>query len=396
MLPPKAHTERRASVVLIGSRGIPPRYGGAETFAYELSTRLKEHFNVYVTCESKRFGVDEYHGLKRLHIYAPQPRVTTIPVIYDIIATLYSMRKVRADVVFYVAPDGVYAALIAKLMGSRVIINTDGLEWKRLFIRRKFVSPFQKPMYLLTALLLLIAEFLACKIPDVTIADSLAIMYYLKRQWKPRKIVYVAYGIRSLPALNQEVIAQVLQKYGLSPFGYYLTVGRFVAENNFHAVIQAYKQVKAKSKLVFIGFSDPQNHYARYLIKLKNGDPRIMLLPPLYDLSKLAALRSSCRAYIHPYTVGGTNPSLLEQLQYRRPIIAYDAPFHREILRHKGIYFRTVSELAEIITKIESSEAEEVAWEVPPRYTWSWVSSRYEELFVELLKKGRAKKRDVS
>ena len=392
MPPPKTHTERRACIMIIGSRGIPPRYGGAETFAYELSTRLKERFNIYVTCESRRFGVDEYHGLKRLHFIAPQPRAVTIPVIYDIIATLYSMRKARADAVLYVAPDGAYAALIAKLTGSRVIINTDGLEWKRLFIRRKFVPNFQKPIYFLTALLLLIAEFLACKIPDITVADSLAIMLYLRRRWKPRKVVYVAYGVRSLPALNQETNTQVLQEYDLSPLGYYLTVGRFVPENNLHAAIQAYKQVKAESKLLLIGFSDPKDHYAKYLVELKSSDPRIMLLPPLYDLSKLAALRSSCRAYIHPYTVGGTNPSLLEQLQYRRPIIAYDIPFHREILGRKGIYFRTVSELAEIISKIESSEAEEVAWEVPPRYTWSWVSSRYEELFKELLKKGRAKK----
>ncbi|MEM3893727.1 MAG: DUF1972 domain-containing protein, partial [Thermofilum sp.] len=79
MPPPKTHTERRACIVIIGSRGIPPRYGGAETFAYELSTRLKERFNIYVTCESRRFGVDEYHGLKRLHFIAPQPRAVTIP-----------------------------------------------------------------------------------------------------------------------------------------------------------------------------------------------------------------------------------------------------------------------------------------------------------------------------
>ncbi|MEM1510298.1 MAG: hypothetical protein QW096_10590 [Thermofilaceae archaeon] len=48
MLLPKAHAERRARIVLIGSQGIPPRCGGAETFAYELSTRLKEHSNTYV------------------------------------------------------------------------------------------------------------------------------------------------------------------------------------------------------------------------------------------------------------------------------------------------------------------------------------------------------------
>lgn len=76
-----------------------------------------------------------------------------------------------------------------------------------------------------------------------------------------------------------------------------------------------------------------------------------MLLPPAYDVSKLAALRSSRQAYIHPYVLGGTNPSLIGQLQYYRLTIAYNIPFLRGILGHKRIYVRAVSELVEIIFK---------------------------------------------
>ncbi|MCR8456011.1 MAG: hypothetical protein NDP09_06800 [Crenarchaeota archaeon] len=76
-----------------------------------------------------------------------------------------------------------------------------------------------------------------------------------------------------------------------------------------------------------------------------------MLLPPVYDISKLAALRSSRQAYIHPYTPEGTSPSLIGQLQYYRLTMAYNIPLLRGILGHKGIYIRAVSELVEIIFK---------------------------------------------
>jgi len=87
--------KNKPKIALVGSRGIPPRYGGAETFVYELSKRLKDHFDVYVTCESDYFGIDEYEGIKRVHIWAKHTPTTTIPIIYDIIATLYLLKKVK-------------------------------------------------------------------------------------------------------------------------------------------------------------------------------------------------------------------------------------------------------------------------------------------------------------
>lgn len=83
----------KPKIVIIGSRGIPPRYGGAETFVYELSKRLKKMFDVYVTCETTRFGIDEFEGIKRVHVWGYHTPTITIPSIYDVIATLYVLKK---------------------------------------------------------------------------------------------------------------------------------------------------------------------------------------------------------------------------------------------------------------------------------------------------------------
>jgi len=376
----------KPKVALIGSRGIPPKYGGAETFVYELSKRLKKHFDVYVACESDHFGVDECEGIKRVHIWAKQTPTITIPIIYDIIATLYLLRKAKdVRLFYYIAPDGAYAALIAKLAGRKTIVNTDGIEWKRLLVRMKFTPPHLKPIYLLTACALFIAEFLACRVPDVTIADSLAIKEYLEHRWRPRKLEYVAYGARKLPQVSEEKQLKILEKLGLERYKYYLTIGRLVAENGTHLEIEAFKKVKTSNKLVIVGPLNPQDPYAKHLIQLKGEDPRILFLGGIYDPETVHTLRANSKAYIHPYTVGGTNPSLLEQMLYNRPIVAYDVPFHREILREKGYYFKTAYELAQILNMIE---AENITLNFMPNlavFSWNFITQRYKKILKMML-----------
>ena len=377
----------KPKIALIGSRGIPPRYGGAETFAYELSKRLKEVFDVYVTCETDHFGLDELEGIRRIHIWAKHTPTTTIPVIYDVIATLYLLEKAKdLRVLYYVAPDGALASVLAKLAGRKAIVNTDGIEWKRLLLRMKFVPWHLKPLYLLTAMAMFVSEFLACKVPDVTIADSIAIKKYLERRWRPKKVEYVAYGVRELPKVDESKRLEILKKLGLERDRYYLTIGRIVAENNIHLEVEAFKRARTESKLVIVGPVDPHDPYIKYLLKLRRGDKRVVFTGGIYDGEVVYTLRSECRAYVHPYTVGGTNPSLLEQLQFDKPIVAYDVPFHKEILRDKGIYFKTREELAEIFQGLEKSSLRVKGYEPARLFTWSHVAERYVKMFSSLLR----------
>jgi glycosyltransferase involved in cell wall biosynthesis len=377
---------RKPKIALVGSRGIPPRYGGAETFVYELSKRLRDFFDVYVTCETDHFGVDVFEGVKRVHIWARHTPTTTIPAIYDVIATLYLLKKVRdIDVIYYVAPDGAYASILAKLAKKRVIVNTDGIEWRRLLVRMRFTPWHLKPLYLLTSVLMFVAEFLACKVPDVTIADSIAIEKYLEQRWRPKRAEYIAYGVRKLPHVDEAKRIEILKKLGLERDRYYLTIGRIVAENNIHLEIEAFKEAKTDSKLVIVGPIDPRDPYVKYLFKLKGKDKRIVFTGGIYEPETIYTLRAECRAYIHPYTVGGTNPSLLEQLQFSKPIIAYDVPFHREILKNEAIYFKTKEELTKIIEDLEKQNTIRVYREIPHIFTWEWVADRYRKIFESLV-----------
>jgi glycosyltransferase involved in cell wall biosynthesis len=372
-------------LALIGSRGIPPKYGGAEVFAYELSKRLKNYFEVYVTCETDHYGIDDYEGIKRVHVKAHHKQLLTLPAIYDIIETIYLLSKIKdIDIYYYLLPDGAFAAILARLAGKKTLVNTDGIEWKRMFVRMNYAPLYRKLLYLVAGIFLLTSEFLSCKIPHVTIADSLAIKKYLQQKWRPKKVEYVAYGARVLPKVSKEKAKRVLEKIGLETYEYYLTIGRLLPENNIHIEIEAIKKTNTHRKLVVVGPVDTKEPYVQYLLKLKDDDPRIIFTGAIYNPEIISALRANCRAYIHAYTMGGTNPSLLEQMLYDRPIIAYDVPFHREILREKGYYFKTTYELVKIIENMELSATVCDYTENLTVFSWDFIANRYIKIFQEM------------
>ena len=124
---------------------------------------------------------------------------------------------------------------------------------------------------------------------------------------------------------------------------------------------------------------------------MKKRDKRIVFTGSIYDPETLYALRANCHAYIHGYTVGGTNPSLLEQLPFGRPILAYDVTFHREILKEVGIYFKSVNELVKKIEDVDGRnnfhEIGERLKEAAKRFTWDEVALGYTKLFIEIIKR---------
>lgn len=385
------HTE----IAFIGSRGIPGGYGGAETFVEELAPRLLEKgYTVSVTCESTDFGEDDYSGITRLHIPAIQGRTLTVPSINDILATVYLLWKhPEARLVYYIAPDGAPAALLTRFCSKKVVVNTDGIEWKRPILRRRYFSLPWKCLSFITSWYLRFSEWLAVRIAHAIIADSKAIQTYLEKSYRTTRAVYIPYGARKL--LTDEITPgeteQVLNNFDLSPEGYYLTVGRIVAENNVHLELEGFAKSNSSRKLVIVGNFNPKDGYNRFLEKLKGDNAHIMFLDPIYDKQVLGILRKNCFGYIHTYELGGTNPSLLEQMPFGRPILAYDVPFHREVLEDGGIYFSTAEELAAQITALESGgyNLHQLATSYNNRlateYNWESVAERYSALFHRLL-----------
>lgn len=382
-------------IAFVGSRGIPAKYGGAETFVEEVSQKLtKLGFEVYVTCESHNFHRDEYNGVIRIHTPSIQGKTLTVPTLNDISSTLHLLlRYPGIRLIYYATSHAALAAVIPKLLRKKVIVNADGIEWKRLAIRRPYFPPAWKFISVLVSWHLKLMERLAVKLSHAVIADSREIKSYLEESYNAKNVVYISYGAREL--LNSDVPAEreqeVLGNFDLSTGEYYLAVGRIVAENNIHKEIEGFKKASSDKNIVIVGNFNEKDKYTSYLIKLRDNDPRIMFLNPIYDKEVLGILRKNCYAYIHAYEVGGTNPSLLEQMLFGRPILAYDVPFHREVLQDGGIYFRDADDLAKCMGMLENNEIDLKQiekWQIKriqEEYNWDDVAEKYKLLFKELL-----------
>ena len=382
-------------IAFIGSRGIPAKYGGAETFAEEISQKLiKLGFEVYVTCNSHRFHKDVYNGVIRIHTPSIQGKTLKVPTINEILSTFHLLlRCPTIKLIYYTTSYAVLAAVIPRLLGKKVIINTDGIEWKRLAIRRQYFSPGWKFISVLTSWYLKLMERLAVKLSNAVIADSREIKAYLEESYNAKNVVYIPYGARELrnSDIRAEREQEVLEGFDLSSGEYYLTVGRVVAENNIHKEIEGFKMAKSTKKIAIVGNFNEKDKYTGYLIKLRDNNPRIMFLNPIFDKEVLGILRKNCYAYIHAYEVGGTNPSLLEQMLFGRPILAHDVPFHTEVLQGGGIYFKDADDLAKCMGMLEEGQIdlkEIEKWQlrrIEEEYNWDSVAEKYKSLFVKLI-----------
>ena len=153
-------------IVFIGSRGVPAKYGGNETFVDEVSKRLvNDGLRIGVICEGHKFSKDSFNGITRIHTYSLQSTRLTIPFFNDIISTIYLLCKYNKEtnIFYYVTPDGSIAGMIARMFRKKVIINTDGVEWKRLLKRKKYVPFYQVPIYLITMAIMYLADYLHVK-----------------------------------------------------------------------------------------------------------------------------------------------------------------------------------------------------------------------------------------
>ncbi len=323
-------------IAILGTRGIPARYGGFETFAEKLAAGLCERgFEVTVFCETNAAQSSElYQGVTLRYVSAPSlgPLQT---ILYDL-QCLWAARS-GFDVVYMLGYGAAPFCLIPRLWGTQVWINPDGLEWARA----KW-GPVAKAYFRLM-------EWASLRAANRIIADAHAIEASLaSRHGRLSACSVIPYGcdvIEDAPA------AELLSYWGLAQGGYYLVVCRLEPENHVLEILQGFKRSASCKQLVVVGNHLLDNSYAAQLRAVK--DARIKMIGTVYESDKLTALRYHSFAYIHGHSVGGTNPSLLEAMGCGNLILAHDNPFNRETMDGNGLFFRGAAELAALVDHAE-------------------------------------------
>lgn len=357
-------------IAIIGSRGIPARYGGFETFAEVLAEKLTGYgfrVTVYTLYEYKDIPINNQE-IRRVFIRAP--KISFLEKVFASSASIIKSSLERKNqAIIFLGISGGLMMWLPRLFRMRTIVNVDGIEWKRL----RWSPVIRSALKTL--------EYLAIKLADVVVADSRAIGDYVLSAYR-KSYVFIPYGVDSCEFTEKDW-KEVSNEYKIERSQYYLIVGRDVPENNFDMCIQGFLQSKSHRQLVIV---------SNLKDRRKDYNKKIIFTGPIYDRSKLYALRANASAYIHGHSVGGTNPSLLEAISSKNIIFAYDVPFNREVLQEFGFYFRSNKELTDLIRnyecgglKIEKRKIKEYYNQVLiTRYNWDIVIKKY----LEILTKG--------
>ena len=387
----------RKAVYIIGSKGIPAKYGGFETFVEKLTEYQKDsNIQYYVACmreNSAKSGIMEdrfeHNGAICFNVDVPNIGPAR-GIAYDIAAVnkAIEMAKENKDEapIFYILACriGPFISRIKRkirAIGGTLLVNPDGHEW----LRAKWSLPVRKYWKF--------SEQLMVKHADLLVCDSKNIEQYIQedyKQYQP-KTAYIAYGTDTAPSnlkTEDTKVRNWYQEKGVSENGYYLVVGRFVPENNYETMIREFIKSKSKKDFVLITNVEQNKFYDQLLQDTGfDKDPRVKFVGTVYDQELLKYIRENAFAYFHGHEVGGTNPSLLEALASTKLNLLLDVGFNREVGEQSAIYWKK-DELSQVIEKVEQFDAKMIDeldrqsnQRIADAFTWEKIVTDYEKLF---------------
>jgi glycosyltransferase involved in cell wall biosynthesis len=365
---------RGRPVHVLGTRGIPARHSGFESFAEPFCLYLADKgWDVTVYCQEdvapggKAGPVHEdmWNGVRRVFVPVTGGGPLSTAVFDWRSIRLAASRSGPCLVLGY---NTAVLNLLLRLRGRRVLMNMDGIEWKR----GKWSAPFKAWFWL--------NELAGCVIAQDLIADHPVIADHLATRARRSKIAMIPYAA---PAVDEADPAPI-QALGLTPGRYFCTICRTVPENSLLEVVQAFSRSPRDGQLAVLGVFDPDNAYHR-AVRAAAGEG-VVFPGAIYDKPAVNALRAHALAYCHGHTVGGTNPSLVEALGAGCPVIAHDNPYNRWVAGPEQFYFADAEGCAAHMTALLADPARASAAraaarrEHAERFTFDRIHSAYEAL----------------
>ena len=360
-------------VFIVGSKG-PYSLGGYETFVRCISAELhKYNFEVYVTSESCEEDAKSVSmPMNIIHLFKSKKTISPFSrILYDLYSVILSI-KYKADIVYMCGYNSAWVLIIPLILGKKVFINSDGIEWARPSWSKNIIKRYY----------LIFNEWLMKVLPMVVISDSKHIASFLKIRLNLESY-FIPYGGDSFQFSPLASDINILEKYQLGDKNYYFISVRIVEDNYIDNLINAFQNID--SNLVIIG-NIPSTPYGKKIQRLLHNKIRVINITsmnPEYNI-----IRFYAKANIHSHRFGGTSPNLLEVLYLGVPVISFDTVYSREVLGNNALYYKTPETLAEQINVFENLPQQTVErWRELNReninrlYNWREVARRTAEAF---------------
>ena len=358
-------------VNILGIRGIPAAHGGFETFAARLAPYLRDRghqVTVYCQEEAGEPGpwIDQWEGIERVH-FCPGSSGPRGTIAFDWSCVRHVLKQPGIDLVL--GYNTAIFNLRQRLAGRKVLMNMDGIEWKRA----KWSLPARLWFYL--------NEVAGANLCHVAIADHPEIARHVQRRCF-KKAVMIPYGADAITDAAEDPVRAL----GVEPGNYFVSIARVEPENSILELVQAFSALETSAKCVVLGRFDPDNAYHQK-VKAAAG-PGVIFPGAIYDPATVAALRFHARAYLHGHQVGGTNPSLVEALGAGNAVIAHDNGFNRWVAGEAQFYFSDIAAAqAQMSRVLQDSAAHEQAKAAArarhdEAFRWERILAAYEEVLL--------------
>ena len=357
---------------IIGSAGLPAKYGGWETLVTQLIIKLAHDFEFTVYCSSNLYKnkIPKYKGANLVYIPFKPNRVQSI--LYDLISMIHAL--FYTDKLLVLGVSGcVFLPILRLISKKEIIVCVDGIEWKRAKWGR-FAKWFLR-----------ISENAAVKYANIVVSDNIEISKYLINRYNihPEIIAYGGDQAKRVD-INNEVLNANEQYYTFIRQKYAFCVCRIEPENNLDMILKSFQEYTV-FPLVVVGNWD-FSQYGRGLKNKYNSHRNIHLLNPIYNQRKIDFLRSNAYLYVHGHSVGGTNPSLVEAMNLALPILCFDVSYNRATTFDCALYFRNKEELIGLLESLDREKIdylkEKMHGIAKEHYTWFVVSEKYKKLLL--------------
>ncbi|HUI84491.1 MAG TPA: glycosyltransferase [Candidatus Binatia bacterium] len=359
------------NIAIVGTRGIPNRYGGFERFAEQISSRLAGHgHRVTVYCRRAFTRPDDVYDRRVRRVIVPSLHQKHLDTWVSTFLAAVHVAFTDNDIVLLCNVANSPYAYIPRLFGKPVVLNVDGLDRKREKWRG------------LGAQVLHLCEWMSSFSSNQLVTDARAIHdYYLARYRSDSAVI--GYG-SEMPAGDYN-----LNGFNLESGRYVLYVSRLEPENNLDLVLRGWRNVRSDWPLVVVG----DNSYdPGYIERLKSlADERVRFTGAIYG-DGYWALQKHAGVFVFACEIGGVHPALIEAMAASNAVLYLDTPENAETAGDAGVpYKKWDDDLASKLQSLldDAAVRQELSGRARRRaealYRWEAVAEKYEKVFAGLV-----------
>lgn len=367
------------NIALIGTRGVPASYSGFETCVENLGARLVQRGHTVTVYNRRHHSVFEGHTYRGMRLVWVRGIATKHldTISHTALSMAHAVTQRYDAIAVFIAGNAPLCAIPRALTRARILLNVDGLDWKR----EKWGALARRYLQW--------TERLSPRLAHVVITDSREVQRYYAEDYGQRT-AFIPYGAD----VTRRPPGAMLARYGLTPGQYVLFVGRLVPENCAHHLVDAWRALpiglRANRKCVIVGDAPYSDDYIADLKARAAGDPSIIFTGYQFG-EAYEELSSHALAFVETSQVGGTHPALIEAMGFGSCVVANATPENLEALGGTGLNYagaRGGAALMPVLAELLKDPTLPARLAVASRaradavYSWEAVTDAYERLMA--------------